>query len=251
MAASDPASQPEFGTEADEEARILVQHSRTARQRASALQSLMTDVTVTSHPTTLPQGHSVLGTAADAIAQAISAPPRAEAVGSSPPRGHIRMAPHLQPADKAGGWKVWERRGSPSASNSTSASAPPSPQKVGAPGIRTSNRFEAIREETRVRQPPIRKGKGWRGRLCTVVVTALIALTAIDTRGTIASHEWHDQGHDPTSGDPLQLARAAGSLDGIRENTWTTRNERVRRGGPGHVKLELSREGDGYRQGNA
>jgi hypothetical protein len=75
------------------------------------------------------------------------------------------------------------------ASNSTGASAPTSPKGGNAWGIETSNRFEAIGEEPRVRPDPSRGG-GWRRWLVAVVMTAM---TAIDTRGTFASHVWHDQ----------------------------------------------------------
>ena len=75
------------------------------------------------------------------------------------------------------------------ASTSTGASAPTSPKGGNAWGVETSNRFEAIGEETRVRPGPSRGGK-WHRWLVAIVVTAM---TATDNRGTIASHVWHEQ----------------------------------------------------------
>ena len=195
MAAPPSAMLPEIDlTAVNDDAAHLLRHSMSARNRSRGIHALMTDVAAASHPTPLPTGQSGLGTAADAIAAAIAARPGEAAVRSSPPRDHIRMAPHLQPAAKAGAWQVWEKRGSTSTSNSTDASAPPSPQKAGAPGaagIATANRFEAISEEPRVSRASREGRKG--GRFWGVVIALLIALTDTACRGTIASHEWHEQ----------------------------------------------------------
>ena len=195
MAAPPSAMLPEIDlTAVSDDAAHLLRHSMSARNRSRGIHALMTDVAAASHPTPLPTGQSGLGTAADAIAAAIAARPGEAAVRSSPPRDHIRMAPHLQPAAKAGAWQVWEKRGGTSASNSTDASAPPSPQKAGAPGaagIATANRFEAISEEPRVSRASREGRKG--GRFWGVVIALLTALTDTAYRGTNASHEWHDQ----------------------------------------------------------
>eukprot|EP00326_Haptolina_ericina_P027341 CAMPEP_0181185442 /NCGR_PEP_ID=MMETSP1096-20121128/9506_1 /TAXON_ID=156174 ORGANISM="Chrysochromulina ericina, Strain CCMP281" /NCGR_SAMPLE_ID=MMETSP1096 /ASSEMBLY_ACC=CAM_ASM_000453 /LENGTH=334 /DNA_ID=CAMNT_0023274279 /DNA_START=124 /DNA_END=1129 /DNA_ORIENTATION=+ len=154
MAATDSGILPNIAdTAVDEETRHLLLHSRKARLQQSAMQRMMADAGVAALPTLMPPGQSMLGTAADALAAAIHARPGEVAVRSSPPRGHIRMAPHLQPAAEAGAWQVWEKRGSTSASTSTNTSAPPSPQRAEAPGgagIATANRLEAISEEPRV-----------------------------------------------------------------------------------------------------
>ena len=196
MAAANPDIMPNIAEKAvNEEARVMLLHSRRARERASALQQMMTDAAAAAVPTPMPTEQSVLSTAADAIAAAISARPGEAAVRSSPPREHIRIAPHLQPAATNGGWQAWEKRGGASASTSTSASAPPSPHRAEAPGvagIATSNRFDAIAEEPRVSHTHSRGGRKG-GRLWKVVVALLIALTETAFRGTNASHEWHDQ----------------------------------------------------------
>ena len=178
-------------TAGNEDARHLLLHSRAARDRASGLHQLMTDASYADTPVPMPPGQSVLGSAADALARAIDAPRLgAAAAGSSPPREHIRMAPKAQAERDPAGWNVWSRRGGNSvASTSTDASAPTSPKGGNAWGVETSNRFEAIGEEPRVRPDPSRGG-GWRRCIVAVVMTAM---TAIDTRGTYASHVWHDQ----------------------------------------------------------
>eukprot|EP00326_Haptolina_ericina_P006782 CAMPEP_0181228896 /NCGR_PEP_ID=MMETSP1096-20121128/33597_1 /TAXON_ID=156174 ORGANISM="Chrysochromulina ericina, Strain CCMP281" /NCGR_SAMPLE_ID=MMETSP1096 /ASSEMBLY_ACC=CAM_ASM_000453 /LENGTH=312 /DNA_ID=CAMNT_0023322461 /DNA_START=93 /DNA_END=1032 /DNA_ORIENTATION=- len=195
MAATDSGILPNIAdTAVDEETRHLLLHSRKARLQQSAMQRMMADAGVAALPTLMPPGQSMLGTAADALAAAIHARPGEVAVRSSPPRGHIRMAPHLQPAAEAGAWQVWEKRGSTSASTSTNTSAPPSPQRAEAPGgagIATANRLEAISEEPRVSRVVSRGGMG--GRRWTVVIALLTAMTDTAFRGTIASHEWHDQ----------------------------------------------------------
>ena len=220
MAAADPDILPNIAdTAVNEETRELLLHSRTARTRASSLQRLVQDVTEATNPTPLPPGQSVLGTAADALAAAIDARPGAAAVRSSPPREHIRMAPHLQPAAKKSGWKVWEKRGGTSASTSTSASAPPSPQRAEAPGIATANRFDAISEEPRVSREHSRGGsKG--GRSWIIVIALLIAMTATATRGTIASHEWHDQPElTPRQVTPFSSQELQGTWAEFERNT--------------------------------
>jgi hypothetical protein len=195
MAATPAAMLPEIDlTAVDDDAAHLLRHSMTARGRSRGMSALMADVAAASHPTQLPEGQSGLDTAADAIAAAIAARPGEAAARSSPPREHIRMAPHLQPAARAGAWQVWEKRGGTSNSNSTDASAPPSPRKAKAPdaaGITTANRFEAISEEPRVSRASRVGGKG--GRFWGVVIALLTALTDTAYRGTNASHEWHDQ----------------------------------------------------------
>ena len=195
MAAPQPDNLPEIDmTNMSDETSHVLRHSMTARHRTRGMQALMKDMDAAAHPTPLPTGQTEQDPAADALAAAISATPRAAAEGSSPPRGHIRMAPPPQPAaDAAGGWKVlW--RGNQSASNSTDASTPSSPQRGGEDaGIQTSNRFEAISEEPRVRPHLSRGGRGGYGGFWTIVSATLAAMTATDFRGTNASHDWHDK----------------------------------------------------------